>query len=139
MINNLKILDENPHLLAFVKQSKAEIEITNLPAFNYSLGRNRVCETYSDMFIIKDNMLIIDDEMVFTSVKTYVKEDAYKLSETSKKIILYLDFSKPMEKDHYRFITIEDIEESFKSIIRRKLVDKLKIQGRRKTYASRTN
>lgn len=29
MINNLKILNENPHLLEFIKKCKTEVEFTN--------------------------------------------------------------------------------------------------------------
>lgn len=137
---NLKILDKNSHLKEFVKQSNAEIEITNNPAFNYSLGRKMVCVSYGDMYIVKDNKLIIDDKMIFTSVKTYLKEDAYKLSKTSKKLILYLDISNSMRENHYRFVSIEDIEECFKRAMQLKNVEILKKQGRKKRiYDSRKN
>jgi len=140
MIDNLKILKDNPHLLDFIKQSKAVIEFTNLPAFNYTFRTNKVVESQYDYYIIKDNKLIADDEMIFTSVGTYLKEDAYKLSKTSKKIILYVDISNPMEKDRYRFVPIEEIEESYNRCLRRERIKKLQKQGRKKRiYDSRKN
>ena len=140
MIDNLKILKDNPHLLDFIKQSKAVIEFTNLPAFNYTFRTNKVVESQYDYYIIKDNKLIADDEMIFTSVGTYLKKDAYNLSKTSKKIIIYLDICNPMEKDHYRIIPIEEIEESYNGNLRRKRIKVLQKQGRKKRiYENRKN